>query len=161
MQIFTQLTVVRTKCQGMSGGCEVKAVFREAPKLSVLSKRLLQQYRQAKKVSSFTALLLPNRSVPMNEIVYIHDPPNFCKRRPFYGYPGVVGRRCNPPIPGHTPDPDLPACSDVCCGPGFRRKQIKAAKKVRTCHMRPHTLCCVRDCMVEETTGYISVYECR
>ncbi|XP_055680768.1 LOW QUALITY PROTEIN: protein Wnt-10b [Lutzomyia longipalpis] len=146
--------VVRCKCHGMSGSCQLKTCWRSAPDFGVVGRVLKQQFRRAvlvdqSNVGNGPPMVVvsqknkrrrknrPPRKTQRgrmlngemrkldNSLFYYQRSPNFCEKDPNSDIPGTSGRRCNRTSSGSD------GCASMCCGRGY---SLIREQRVERCH---------------------------
>ncbi|GAB0088954.1 Protein Wnt [Sergentomyia squamirostris] len=168
--------VIRCKCHGMSGSCQLKTCWRSAPDFQVVGKVLKQQFRRAVLVDQSNIGNGPPMVVVShknkkrrknrpprksqagrgsrdemrkleNSLFYYQRSPNFCEKDLNSDIPGTSGRRCNRTSSGSD------SCASMCCGRGY---SLIREQRVERCHCKFHW-CCYVECQRCDVEEWISI----
>ncbi|XP_064475965.1 protein Wnt-4-like [Ornithodoros turicata] len=122
---------MRCRCHGVSGSCELRTCWRQAPPLHVVARALKVKYWRSIPVKT-----RPNR-LRRDGLVHLRASPDFCEPNARLGVLGTRGRICTAPE----------GCKRLCCGRGY---ETKVVKKRERCHCKFHW-CCYVTCKSCET----------
>ncbi|XP_059617197.1 protein Wnt-10a [Phlebotomus argentipes] len=168
--------IIRCKCHGMSGSCQLKTCWRSAPEFSVVGRVLKQQFRRAvlvdqSNIGNGPPMVVvshknkkrrknrPSRKTPAgrmyngglrkleNSLFYYQRSPNFCEKDSNSDIPGTTGRRCNRTSSGND------GCASLCCGRGY---SLIREQRVERCHCKFHW-CCFVECQRCDVEEWISI----
>jgi len=138
--------VVRCKCHGMSGNCNVKTCRKALPVFSEVGKRLISHYDTAAKVEA--AQIMSNRRVGKSapthddyllptggmfsrpkkkDLIFLEESPDFCVKNLDHGSLGTQGRYCNSSIRAKG----VEGCDILCCGREFITETFTGPEKCR------------------------------
>lgn len=138
----------RCRCHGVSGSCAVKSCWMAMPSFPVIGDVLKSRYEHPVEVAPRSERKLRRRQrsmrkVPINEdeLVYVDQSPNFCRRDPKKGIVGTRGRECS--LERARAD----SCDLLCCGRGYN---TVVERVVERCHCK-FVWCCHVKCKVCET----------
>eukprot|EP00795_Rhopilema_esculentum_P000338 gene338-9997_t len=112
------------KCHGMSGSCTTKYCRRSLPPLEKVGEYLHKKYRSAVLVTldqSSNKLVNLDKIVSKfgkNDLVYLEQSPNYCRRDLSQGIVGTAGRECNKSSLSEN------SCDILCCGHGYKSKMV-------------------------------------
>ncbi|KAL5014204.1 hypothetical protein ScPMuIL_008474 [Solemya velum] len=132
---------VACKCHGVSGSCSLKTCWQQLPAFREVGDRLKDRYDGAFEVKfnkRGTKLVRKHKryNKPTKEdLIYIHESPDYCKTNPETGSLGTVGRECNRNTHG------MDGCNLMCCGRGYNTFKKKI---VMRCHCKFHWCCFVK-----------------
>jgi len=122
-----KLMLLKCRCHGVSGSCELKTCWRSLPKFAEIGNYLKEKYDKSAVQVSDELHGYQDRdryrrgasgspgSLPVSKksLVYIQPSPDYCKDDPKAGVVGTRGRRCNSKSRGRD------GCAFLCCGRGF------------------------------------------
>lgn len=170
-------SVLKCKCHGVSGSCDLKTCWKSAPNFrhvgDVIKKRFdvatrVQQRRAGSKLILVRTELerrhrleddlnqTPSTTANEEELVYLKESPDFCKPDSKFRHRGTQGRACN------RTSQSSDACETLCCGRGY---DITAINLKERCNCKFRYCCdvvcdvCIRDvkqyiCHWQETYDY-------
>ncbi|KAL1494680.1 hypothetical protein ABEB36_010245 [Hypothenemus hampei] len=163
--------VIRCKCHGVSGSCQMKTCWRSTPDLKIVGGILKSKFSSAiladhSNLGSKNKINMVNprfdRKKPGHlnrrknkkkrdlsfDLLYYEKSPNFCDKNHALDVPGTTGRLCNSTI---KTGPN--SCSSLCCGRGYN--SIKQMKLER-CQCK-FIWCCEVKCDLCNNTKWINV----
>ncbi|KFD58768.1 hypothetical protein M513_00461, partial [Trichuris suis] len=131
------------KCHGVSGSCELKTCWRAMPSFREIGQMLKAKFDGATEVKlgqvNYRPGLIPAHSQfkphTAEDLVYLHESPDYCVANNKTGSLGTVGRVCN------KTSKAIDGCELLCCGRGF---VTRYERLVERCHCKFHWCCFVR-----------------
>ncbi|KAK3875049.1 hypothetical protein Pcinc_020058 [Petrolisthes cinctipes] len=134
-------TRVNCKCHGVSGSCSLITCWQQLASFREVGDLLKDKYDGATEVKINRRGKLqvkhPQYNVPTGEdLVYLHESPDYCKRNNTVGSLGTQGRICNKTSQG------MDGCGLLCCGRGYNSQKVTVRER---CQCKFHW-CCVVEC---------------
>nr|ABY85208.1 wntP-2 [Schmidtea mediterranea] len=128
--------IVKCKCHGVSGSCEMRTCSRNLPSFRVVGDQLKERFRKIIQVDFFDNKLIPK--YPSKEMfaevdmLYLNDSPDHCHHDFGKGTLGTNGRICNDTYNNTYQEPEN-SCYRLCCQRGYH---IKTYIKDEQCHCK-------------------------
>uniref|UniRef100_A0A5S6Q789 Protein Wnt n=1 Tax=Trichuris muris TaxID=70415 RepID=A0A5S6Q789_TRIMR len=131
------------KCHGVSGSCELKTCWRAMPSFREVGQMLKAKFDGATEVKlgqvNYRPGLIPAHSQfkphTAEDLVYLHESPDYCVANNKTGSLGTVGRVCN------KTSKAIDGCELLCCGRGY---VTRYERLVERCHCKFHWCCFVK-----------------
>ncbi|KAL3217828.1 hypothetical protein MRX96_000695 [Rhipicephalus microplus] len=98
------------KCHGVSGSCSLVTCWKQLAPFREVGDHLKDKYDSA-----------------TEDLVYLHESPDYCVYNETLGSLGTTGRRCN------KTSSSTDGCGLMCCGRGYNSHKLKAARALQTC----------------------------
>ena len=159
---------LKCRCHGMSGSCQYKSCWRSTRKFRTTGNQLYDKFKTAKAVSpgndgpntlwtsgnsmSINHMRTNNiqrRSIPEEELVYVDQSPDFCKRNRQLGVLGPKGRVCN------ATKGSAGSCDYLCCQRGYNITVLEEQSNCN-CHFK---WCCEVVC--QKCTRSVRIHTCK
>lgn len=136
---FTLLT--ECKCHGVSGSCSLVTCWKQLSPFREVGDHLKDKYDSATEVKLNRRGKLQVRHRRFNlptpeDLVYMHESPDYCVSNDTLGSLGTVGRRCN------KTSSSTDGCGLMCCGRGYNSHKLKLRER---CKCKFHW-CCYVEC---------------
>ncbi|KAL1283210.1 Protein Wnt-2 [Trichinella pseudospiralis] len=154
-KVIKRKSRVTCKCHGVSGSCSLKTCWKQAPSIRELGQILLDRYDTAVRVKinrRGNLQLVKNgkkRRAAQMDLVYLDDPPDYCRYDEKSSTAGTEGRECNKT--GHG----MESCELLCCGRGYNTFKKVVTEK---CECK-FVWCCRVACKTCQTK--IEVHKCK
>ncbi|KRX92279.1 Protein Wnt-4 [Trichinella pseudospiralis] len=134
---------VQCKCHGVSGSCEMKTCWRVMPSFREVGYILKDKFDGATEVVprrvNSRLMLAPAHSQfkphTVEDLVYLHESPDYCNPNNVTGTLGTFGRVCN------KTSKAIDGCGLLCCGRGYVTRFEKRSER---CHCKFHWCCYVK-----------------
>lgn len=141
MQAVIRKMRVTCKCHGVSGSCSLVTCWKQLAPFREVGDHLKDKYDSATevKVNRRGKLQVRQRrfNVPTAEdLVYMHESPDYCVSNDTLGSLGTAGRRCN------KTSSATDGCGLMCCGRGYNSHKLKLRER---CKCKFHW-CCYVEC---------------
>lgn len=156
LQTVKELMKLQCRCHGVSGSCSIQSCWRSLPSFRQVGEKLKRKYQKSVRIArqskrKLRRLAKRNRRDPvtLDNLVFVHRSPNYCRPNPKRGILGTRGRLCNKEQNGAK------SCDLLCCGRGYNTQIIR---HVERCHCR-FIWCCDVKCKSCETL--IEKYTCK
>ncbi|ESO00037.1 hypothetical protein HELRODRAFT_83478 [Helobdella robusta] len=142
-----KMAIVRCKCHGVSGSCQLKTCWKVAPDFRRVADVIKTKFKMAVRVGAFATNTIEYKIKNLSpkkfkdSLIYTQNSPNFCNPEPKLKILGTTGRQCNA---SSLDDND---CGSICCGRGF---DIVVKTIVKKCLCKFKWCCAVvcRKCFV-------------
>ncbi|XP_066963899.1 protein Wnt-5b-like [Macrobrachium rosenbergii] len=147
-------TRVTCKCHGVSGSCSLITCWQQLAPFREVGDLLKEKYDGATEVKINRRGKLqvkhPQFNVPTAEdLVYLSDSPDYCRRNNTVGSLGTVDRICNKTSQG------MDGCGLLCCGRGYNSQKVTLKER---CHCKFHW-CCFVEC--KTCTRVVDLHTCK
>ncbi|VDP14929.1 unnamed protein product [Soboliphyme baturini] len=134
---------IQCKCHGVSGSCELKTCWQAMPPFREIGYILKEKFDGATevKLALFNSRhsLVPSNSQfkphTVEDLVYLHESPDYCVSNNATGTVGTQGRVCNRTSKG------IDGCELLCCGRGYT---TRIEKRIERCQCKFHWCCYVK-----------------
>ncbi|KAH8021709.1 hypothetical protein HPB51_016373 [Rhipicephalus microplus] len=129
------------KCHGVSGSCSLVTCWKQLAPFREVGDHLKDKYDSATEVKLNRRGKLQVRhrkfNVPtLEDLVYLHESPDYCVYNETLGSLGTTGRRCN------KTSSSTDGCGLMCCGRGYNSHKLKLRER---CKCKFHW-CCYVEC---------------
>lgn len=129
------------KCHGVSGSCSLVTCWKQLAPFREVGDHLKEKYDSATEVKLNRRGKLQVRhrkfNVPtLEDLVYLHESPDYCVYNETLGSLGTTGRRCN------KTSSSTDGCGLMCCGRGYNSHKLKLRER---CKCKFHW-CCYVEC---------------
>ncbi|XP_043218569.1 protein Wnt-5b-like [Amphibalanus amphitrite] len=124
------LTKVNCRCHGVSGSCSAVTCWQRLPAFREVGDMLKDKYDGATKVrvTRRSKLRVRNKSYRQptaDDLVYIRESPDYCRRNATLGSSGTAGRTCVRGSKGTD------GCDLLCCGRGYNTQRVTVTERCR------------------------------
>nr|CDI40108.1 WNTA protein [Euperipatoides kanangrensis] len=129
------------KCHGVSGSCSVKICWRKMAEFAQIGEELTEKFegathvRMSMKRNKLKPKIRGQKSPTKQDLVYLEESPDYCKRNLKIGVLGTKGRQCNRTSYG------MDGCKLMCCGRGYH---TMVREIVRDCECKFIWCCSVK-----------------
>ncbi|XP_037093088.1 protein Wnt-5b-like [Pollicipes pollicipes] len=122
------LTKVNCKCHGVSGSCSTVTCWQRLPAFREVGDLLKDKYDGATEVQVTRRGRLRVRyrgykRPTANDLVYIQESPDYCRKNTTVGSSGTTGRACDRTSPGTD------GCGLLCCGRGYNTQHTTVSER--------------------------------